>query len=97
MNDEELIQITLAGDKEAFGRLALKYKDRVYNLVLPIVGNKEDALDVVQLLPYHKFGATKYDRLGIKYKLSNVEPPSDEFMQDALKLFQGMGLNAMIH
>ena len=48
MNDEELIEITLAGDKEAFGRLALKYKDRVYNLVLPIVGNKEDALDVVQ-------------------------------------------------
>ena len=56
-----------------------------------------DGIEVVQLLPYHKFGATKYDRLGIKYKLSNVEPPSDEFMQEALKLFQGMGLNAMIH
>ena len=57
----------------------------------------KDGIDVVQLLPYHKFGATKYDRLGIKYKLSNVEPPSDEFMQDALQLFQDMGLNAMIH
>ena len=57
----------------------------------------QEGIDVVQLLPYHKFGATKYDRLGIKYKLSNVEPPSDEFMQEALKLFQGMGLNAMIH
>lgn len=48
VNDEELIEKTLAGDKEAFGLLALKYKDRVYNLALPIVGNKEDALDVVQ-------------------------------------------------
>ncbi len=57
----------------------------------------KDGIDVVQLLPYHKFGATKYDRLGIPYRLSNVEPPSDEFMQEALKLFQGMGLNAMIH
>ena len=56
-----------------------------------------EGIDVVQLLPYHKFGATKYERLGIPYKLTNVEPPSDEFMQDALKLFQGMGLNAMIH
>jgi len=57
----------------------------------------KDGIDVVQLLPYHKFGATKYDRLGIKYRLSNVEPPSDEFMQEALRLFQDMGLNAMIH
>lgn len=48
MNDEELIEQTLAGDKEAFGRLALKYQERVYNLALPIVGNAEDAMDVVQ-------------------------------------------------
>jgi RNA polymerase sigma-70 factor (ECF subfamily) len=48
VNDEELIERTLAGDKEAFGRLAQKYQDRVYNLALPIVGNAEDALDVVQ-------------------------------------------------
>ena len=57
----------------------------------------QDGIDVVQLLPYHKFGATKYDRLGIQYRLTNVEPPSDEFMQEALQLFQGMGLKAMIH
>ncbi len=57
----------------------------------------KEGIDVVQLLPYHQFGATKYDRLGKPYKLPNVEAPSDEFMQEALKLFQGMGLNAMIH
>ncbi len=48
MTDEDLIERTLAGDKEAFGKLALKYQDRVYNLTLPIVGNPEDALDVTQ-------------------------------------------------
>lgn len=48
MNDEELIEKTLAGDKEAFGKLALRYQDRVYNLALPIVGNPEDAMDVTQ-------------------------------------------------
>ena len=48
MNDERLIDATLAGDKDAFGDLARKYQDRVYNLALPIVGNADDALDVVQ-------------------------------------------------
>lgn len=48
MNDERLIDATLAGDKNAFGALARKYQDRVYNLALPIVGNADDALDVVQ-------------------------------------------------
>ncbi len=48
MNDEELIDETLNGNREAFCELALKYQDRVYNLALPIVGNHDDALDVVQ-------------------------------------------------
>ncbi len=57
----------------------------------------QKGIDVVQLLPYHKLGKMKYDRLGIKYRLTNLEPPTDEFMQESLKLFQDMGLNAMIH
>jgi len=48
VNDEELIDETLNGNREAFCSLALKYQDRVYNLALPIVGNHDDALDVVQ-------------------------------------------------
>jgi RNA polymerase sigma-70 factor (ECF subfamily) len=47
-DDEVLIERTLAGDAESFGKLALKYQDRVYNLALPIVGNPEDAMDVTQ-------------------------------------------------
>ena len=57
----------------------------------------KDGIDVVQLLPYHKLGKMKYDRLGRPYRLTNVEAPSDEFMQESLKLFQSYGLNAMIH
>ena len=48
MNDEELIDKTLAVDASAFGILAQKYQDRVYNLTLPIVGNVDDAMDVTQ-------------------------------------------------
>jgi pyruvate formate lyase activating enzyme len=57
----------------------------------------EAGIDVVQLLPYHNFGAMKYVRLGIPYKLTNVAAPDDSFMKEQLKLFQSYGLNAMIH
>ena len=57
----------------------------------------KEGIDVVQLLPYHKMGQMKYTRLGEKYKLTNVEAPSNEFMEEALKLFQSRGLPAMIH
>lgn len=55
MNDDaQLIDETLAGDSAAFGRLVLKYQDRLYNTVVhsffgnPGAGNAEDARDVVQ-------------------------------------------------
>ena len=57
----------------------------------------EAGIDVVQLLPYHKFGSMKYIRLGIPYRLTNVEPPEDSFMKEQLALFQSYGLPAMIH
>jgi pyruvate formate lyase activating enzyme len=56
-----------------------------------------DAVKLVQLLPYHKTGRMKYDRLGWRYKLTNVEPPDDEFMQKALEMFQSYGLNSQLH
>lgn len=56
-----------------------------------------DAVRLVQLLPYHKTGRMKYDRLGWKYKLTNVEPPEEEFMLQALEMFQGYGLNSQLY
>jgi pyruvate formate lyase activating enzyme len=55
------------------------------------------AVTLVQLLPYHKTGRMKYERLGWKYRLMNVEPPDDAFMQKTLELFLHMGLNAQLH
>lgn len=55
------------------------------------------AVTLVQLLPYHKAGRMKYERLGQKYRLSNVEPPEDAFMEKALKVFTDLGLPAQIH
>ncbi|GAF74594.1 unnamed protein product, partial [marine sediment metagenome] len=49
MNDDaQLIDETLAGHSTAFGQLVLKYQDRLYNTVVHVAGNAEDARDVVQ-------------------------------------------------
>ncbi|HWC90585.1 MAG TPA: sigma-70 family RNA polymerase sigma factor [Pirellulales bacterium] len=48
MNDEQLIDEALAGDSAAFGRLVLKYQDRLYHAMTQILGSAADAEDVVQ-------------------------------------------------
>jgi pyruvate formate lyase activating enzyme len=55
------------------------------------------AVKLVQLLPYHKTGRMKYDRLGWHYRLTAVEPPEEAFMLKALELFQSYGLNCQLH
>ncbi len=49
MNDDvQLIDETLAGRTAAFGELVRKYQNRLFNTVFHVVGNTEDARDVVQ-------------------------------------------------
>lgn len=49
MNDDvQLIHETLAGRTAAFGELVRKYQNRLFNTVFHVVGNSEDARDVVQ-------------------------------------------------
>lgn len=38
----------ISGDDKAFGELVNRYKERIYTVVLRIVGNKDDAKDVAQ-------------------------------------------------
>ena len=47
-DDAQLIDQTLAGESAAFGRLVQKYQDRLYNTIVHVAGNAEDAQDVVQ-------------------------------------------------
>jgi pyruvate formate lyase activating enzyme len=56
-----------------------------------------EAVKLVQLLPYHKSGRMKYERLGWKYKLTNVEPPDEAVMLKVLEMFQSYGLNSQLH
>lgn len=64
MKDEEqrLIAECLQGRTAAFGELVLKYQDRLFHSVFRLVGNAEDAYDVVQdafLNAYQSLGSFK--------------------------------------
>ena len=48
MNENELVKRAQKGDKKAFSELVMKYSERIYNLGLRILRNKEDAEDVLQ-------------------------------------------------
>lgn len=48
------------------------------------------------LLPYHRLGSDKYDGLGRRYTLSEIEPPSREKMQHLLSVAEESGLKCQI-
>ena len=56
------------------------------------------AVTVIQLLPYHHFGSSKYERMQMYDPMpASLQPPTDETMQGYLKLMQSYGLPAIIH
>jgi RNA polymerase sigma-70 factor (ECF subfamily) len=47
-DNETLIQQTLNGDRESFGELVLRYQDRLFASLVPVLGCEAEALDVAQ-------------------------------------------------
>lgn len=50
----------------------------------------------VNLLPYHKMGMDKYDRLNLSYKLSGMETPSEARMNEIADKFRINGIKVRI-
>ncbi len=48
------------------------------------------------LLPYHRLGQDKYDGLGRKYSLKEIEPPTQEKMEYLLSVAEESGLRCQI-
>ncbi len=48
LQDDDLIHETLVGNREVFGILIRKYKDSLYDLACRILGNRQEAEDVLQ-------------------------------------------------
>jgi pyruvate formate lyase activating enzyme len=50
----------------------------------------------IDLLPYHKFGSQTYSRIGMEYKLPEVEPPSEEYMNKLKDIVESCGVMVQI-
>jgi RNA polymerase sigma-70 factor (ECF subfamily) len=48
VNEKEIVKRAKTGDRQAISLLVTKYSERVYNLALRILRNREDAEDVLQ-------------------------------------------------
>jgi pyruvate formate lyase activating enzyme len=57
--------------------------------ILPLAS----AISRIELLPYHKFGIKKYERLGIRYQIEKTEVPNDEHMIAIKGVMEQYGLN----
>jgi pyruvate formate lyase activating enzyme len=53
-------------------------------------------IEKVSLLPFHAFGAQKYERLARNYPLTSVSPPTDEHLQRLAAIFDSFGLDVTV-
>ena len=75
------------------------FNDNIENMTKTAELCKElgDAVTVVQLLPYHNLGVSKYARIDEDAPVMEATPPSDAKMQSLKKIFDDMGVPATIH
>lgn len=55
------------------------------------------AVEVVQLLPYHRLGTVKWERLQRSAPVLEAEIPSDESVDARKRQLEAMGLDVMVH
>ena len=53
-------------------------------------------LYTLDLLPYHRTGMDKYERLGMQYRLQTLSPPSEQRVEAVRDLLVGCGLSVKI-
>lgn len=54
-SDQELIDDCLNGQPEAFGQLVCRYQDRLFNMLVHVLGSSDEAKDTVQDAFVHAF------------------------------------------
>jgi pyruvate formate lyase activating enzyme len=51
-----------------------------------------ESVERVEILPFHQLGRSKWEKLGIDYRLRNTEPPSMELVERVRDQFRSRGL-----
>ena len=58
---------------------------------------KENHFSRVNILPYHKLGSTKHERLGSRYPMPDVQEPDDEAMHHIADIIKSHGVACIIN
>lgn len=53
------------------------------------------SVTLVQILPYHRLGSAKYERLGKKYQLEGLKPPDQKQMKKCREILESYGLKVV--
>jgi pyruvate formate lyase activating enzyme len=61
-----------------------------------IVASKNDNLKKINLLPFHKIGASKYKKFNVPYRMNDTEQPSAERMRELKEFFSETGIKVKI-
>lgn len=72
------------------------YNDGDENITATAEFLKENNLDIVNILPFHRLGDSKYKQLGMSYKYSNHEGTPEEKMKHIQKIFLDHGIGCFI-
>ena len=70
------------------------YNDSAENIAATarFIATELDDSIKVHLLPYHRLGDTKYERMEESERSISVQPPSDERMEEIKEVFESFGL-----
>jgi pyruvate formate lyase activating enzyme len=72
------------------------YNDSEENIMNVINMAKKSNVEKVSILPYHEYGMAKYEHLGRYYRMGQVTPPSDDYLQWLYNLFRDAHVNVTI-
>ena len=97
---ENLKRLSKVSGKEAIIRVPLipGMNDSAENLqnIARLAASLDGNIRRIELLPYHRFGEKKYERLGREYALNGVSVPSEERMQEFKHLMEGFGIDIKV-
>jgi len=71
-------------------------QDHLERLKQFITETKTSSVIRINLLPFHKIGASKYKRFNLPYRMSGIEPPEREKMNRIKELFEKTGIKVKI-
>jgi pyruvate formate lyase activating enzyme len=58
---------------------------------------KLPGLDGAEVMPYHSIGTAKYEALGMKYKIGNIRPPTEEQIERVEAMLSNHGIPVIKH